>query len=271
MKAEKDLEQSRKVYKRRVRVTEKTKQKRSVAFMGFTAFFIVSAYLVYYFTTSNEFTLKNYAVTGQVNLNKKSIEGFAEKVIGQNIFLAELDLLAEEVSALGWVESVELKRIFPNTLSINIQERNPYLYLKAGENIRLMDKHAFFIEAENKYKFNLPVVDFTEIDKDVTEEDKKEAFQLLVSFIGKMDKELGLMGYTIDTVKAVDKDNFELKTRRIVKAGKTGNQMSIMINQARIHTDFSYLNKLVADYNKKKKNNPAYIDLRFDKMIVLKG
>jgi len=271
MISKKGLEVSRKVYTQKVRVTEKAKRKRKVALLGFSVLFFLSCYLFYYFTTSKEFALQDYVVKGLKNTDRKSIDQLVQQVLGENIFLAELDQLALNFSSLGWVESVEIKRVFPNMISLHVLESTPFVYLKRGKSIQLMDKYGRYIEEGNIYKFDLPVVDLGSFGEEEGQQKITEVLQKIAHFVSGVRGSLSPVGYQLDEIRSIGKNNFEMYSSFKMNGSKKKYPLKIIVSEEMFLRDVPFLDKLVLDFKRKKKKYPALIDLRFEKMVVMKG
>lgn len=82
----------------------------------------------------NAFPLREVRIDGQLrNLAKADLEPVAEKTLGQNFFMANLDTLRAALAANPWVETVAVRRWWPDIVKIELRERVPFGYWGESE------------------------------------------------------------------------------------------------------------------------------------------
>ena len=75
----------------------------------------------------------------EISLNKRN-----------SLFNFDLKNTAEEIKNLEWIKKVNIKKIFPNTLSIGIIENVPFAYLLKDQKIYLIDSDGELIIEKNE-------------------------------------------------------------------------------------------------------------------------
>ena len=140
----------------------------------FLIFFII---LTFFFISSynprssknifiNLFQIKKIEIKNNKILSKNDILNEIKPIFGKSLFLFNSDELFDLISRVDFVDSAEIKKIYPSTLKITIKEKNPvaillidkkkYLVSSSGEQINFIDNN----------KFNdLPVIFGTDIKK----------------------------------------------------------------------------------------------------------
>ena len=140
----------------------------------FLIFFII---LTFFFISSynprssknifiNLFQIKKIEIKNNKILSKDDILNEIKPIFGKSLFLFNSDELFDLISRVDFVDSAEIKKIYPSTLKITIKEKNPvaillidkkkYLVSSSGEQINFIDNN----------KFNdLPVIFGTDIKK----------------------------------------------------------------------------------------------------------
>lgn len=78
---------------------------------------------------SEAFTVEDIAVVGHDHIDPDEILIAAGVQPGDNLLAIELARVADDVRALEWIEGVQLRRRYPNRLSISVTEREPVLLL----------------------------------------------------------------------------------------------------------------------------------------------
>ena len=140
----------------------------------FLIFFII---LTFFFISSynprssknifiNLFQIKKIEIKNNKILSKDDILNEIKPIFGKSLFLFNSDELFDLISRVDFIDSAEIKKIYPSTLKITIKEKNPvaillidkkkYLVSSSGEQINFIDNN----------KFNdLPVIFGTDIKK----------------------------------------------------------------------------------------------------------
>ena len=77
---------------------------------------------------------------------KKQLQPFME----ETYFSIDLDELQGEISSLDYIECVQLSRILPNTVMVQVIERNPILLITLENENFLMDKNGLLLPAKGK-------------------------------------------------------------------------------------------------------------------------
>ena len=136
------------------------------------------------------------------------------------------------------IEKVEIKRNYPSKISVNIEERKPYVYVKKGNQIFLADKelNLFGLISETLGE-NIPIVTYND---DNTQKDLKiilskiESKELydVISEIKQVDNEYRLIllnGITVVTDTSVDTERYNevMKLYEKIKNRQTINNIDI--------------------------------------------
>jgi len=98
-------------------------------------------YLAYHqLMNADTFRIQRVLVEGTERASDKEIAHQVRAFMGQHIFSAELDVAQRSVLAHPWIRSAEVRRHFPNTLTVKVREYRPrallllgHLYLVSGE------------------------------------------------------------------------------------------------------------------------------------------
>jgi len=91
-----------------------------------------------------------------------------------------LDARRREIEALPWVEQAVVRRALPNAIEVDITERTPIAFLRAGNQMELIDAHGVILPRPLKGNFHFPVV--TGMDASMPLEDREERMKLFSSF-----------------------------------------------------------------------------------------
>lgn len=97
-------------------------------------------------TTLEYFTLRSVEVEGIRRIPRQDILNAAEVDVGKNLLAISLDRLQAAVSAHPWVESVSVRRAFPDRLTILVTEKTPIYWMLHDEAIYYADASGRLIE-----------------------------------------------------------------------------------------------------------------------------
>ncbi|MBI4654129.1 MAG: FtsQ-type POTRA domain-containing protein [Nitrospirae bacterium] len=140
---------------------------------------VLSAFIVYAINKLDKlFHLKDIIVTGNKNLEEDEIKDTIN--IGNNKGLLRISLkdVDRRLKALPWIRNVYLKKQFPDTLMVRVEEAAPAAILNLDNNFFLIDAEVNILEEikEGKTPF-LPVI--SEIDPKTNRADVIEALKLI--------------------------------------------------------------------------------------------
>ena len=127
--------------------------------IAFALFILFSTYKPQKVFISNKFNIKEIKIENNVILKDIDIKKNINFLYKENLFFLKNRSIEENLKKLTFIESFEIKKIYPNKLKIKIFERKPIAILQykkekfyISENIKLIN----FINLEN-YK-DLPMV-----------------------------------------------------------------------------------------------------------------
>ena len=88
----------------------------------------------------NAFPLRQVRFEGELrNLAEADLRPVANGVLGQNFFMADLDALRAALAANPWVETVKVRRWWPDIVEIELRERIAFGYWGEGETGEMVD------------------------------------------------------------------------------------------------------------------------------------
>ena len=105
-----------------------------------------AAWLVYDFASSIRFQVQTVHVRGNLLLSQADVET-AASVVGANIFWVNRADVAARLRALPLVQSVQVSAMLPDTLDIQIVERQPAGFWTSGDQTYLVDREGVILKA----------------------------------------------------------------------------------------------------------------------------
>lgn len=133
------------VAKKNNRNFEKEKKLFSKPFV----FFLIILFLltVLYSLYSHTFMqISDIYISGNKNISDEQIISQMSNPIGENILTYNIADSEERINAIDTVDGVEIKKVFPNLLSIEVDESYPLFYQEGKDNTYYIDNKAKVIE-----------------------------------------------------------------------------------------------------------------------------
>ena len=197
------------------------------------------------FIDTDYFKVQEVLVEGQSNLLKQDIVAQLEQMKGKNIVYLNTSEIENRIKTDIRVKKVSVKKLFPSKIKVVLEEREPYVYVKKGDETLLADKdlniYGDILEEPAK---NIPIIDYT------NDESLKEMKTILSKI---QNKDFYAM---ISEIRQSEK-NYEI----------------LLTNNVRILTDTLVTEKKYDDayklYERIKKERPVIsMDLRFIDIVV---
>ena len=199
------------------------------------------------FIDTDYFKVQEVLVEGQSNLLKQDIVAQLEQMKGKNIVYLNTSEIENRIKTDIRVKKVSVKKLFPSKIRVLLEEREPYVYVKKGDETLLADKdlniYGDILEEPAK---NIPIIDYT------NDESLKEMKTILSKI---QNKDFYAM---ISEIRQSEK-NYEI----------------LLTNNVRIITETTVTEKKYEEayrlYEKIRKKRPVIsMDLRFIDKIVVK-
>ncbi len=219
--------------------------KRSVKVL--IALFLLAAAMFFgkKFIDTDYFKVQDVFIDGVPKLLKQDIVTPLEQMKGKNIVYLNTNEIENIIKSDIRVKKVSIKKLFPSKIEVVLEEREPYVYVKKGNETLLADKelniYGNILEDPSK---NIPVIDYKDDEslngiKMILSKIKNKDFYAMISEIRQSEK------------------NYEI----------------LLTNNVKIITDTLVTEKKYDDayklYEKIKKEKPVvYMDLRFIDIVV---
>ena len=113
--------------------------------------------IIAFATCSPIFNIQNIEVINNKQLSPETIISLSELSIGQNIFKFWENDVENKIKSNAYIVSVELKRVFPNKLQINIQEREPKFSVPVLGEYAYINTQGYILEITQN-QLNLPII-----------------------------------------------------------------------------------------------------------------
>lgn len=197
------------------------------------------------FIDTDYFKVQEVLVEGKSDLLRQDITAQLEQMKGKNIIYLNTDEIENHIKKDVRVKKVSVKKLFPSKIKVVLEEREPYVYIKKGDETLLADKdlkiYGDILEEPAK---NIPIIDYTDDEslnamKTILSKIKNKDFYAMISEIRQSEK------------------NYEI----------------LLTNNVRIITDTLVTEKKYNDayklYERLRKERPVIsMDLRFIDIVV---
>ena len=115
-------------------------------------------YLGYQFvTTSPQFEISQVSLTGNQTLPEKELHEWLGPVTGENIILLDLENLSTRLARHPWIHTVSVRKVFPQIIVVDVQERKPYARIKLDQ-VFVMDNFGVLLSHETPAYQHLPLI-----------------------------------------------------------------------------------------------------------------
>ena len=197
------------------------------------------------FIDTDYFKVQEVLIKGEFKLLKQDIVTKLEQMKGKNIVYLNTNEIESLIKKDARVKKVSVKKLFPSKIEVTLEEKQPYVYVKKGDETLLADKdlviYGDILEDPSR---NIPVIEYTNDEslnaiKTILSKIKNKDFYAMISEIRQSEK------------------NYEI----------------LLINNVKIITDTQVTDKKYEDAYKlyeriKKERRVTSMDLRFIDIVV---
>ena len=197
------------------------------------------------FIDTDYFKVQEVLIKGESKLLKQDIVTKLEQMKGKNIVYLNTNEIESLIKKDARVKKVSVKKLFPSKIEVTLEEKQPYVYVKKGDETLLADKdlviYGDILEDPSR---NIPVIEYT----------NDESLNAIKTILSKIrNKDFYAM---ISEIRQSEK-NYEI----------------LLINNVKIITDTQVTDKKYEDayklYEKiKKEIRVTSMDLRFIDIVV---
>jgi len=195
--------------------------------------------------STHYFKVQEVLIKGESKLLKQDIVTKLEQMKGKNIVYLNTNEIESLIKKDARVKKVSVKKLFPSKIEVTLEEKQPYVYVKKGDETLLADKdlviYGDILEDPSR---NIPVIEYT----------NDESLNAIKTILSKIrNKDFYAM---ISEIRQSEK-NYEI----------------LLINNVKIITDTQVTDKKYEDAYKlyeriKKERRVTSMDLRFIDIVV---
>jgi len=106
-------------------------------------------------------TISRITVSGTSRMAPGEVLALLEGLRGKSMVMANLESWRQKLLGSPWVADAAIRRVFPGTVSVVIEEREPLGIGRIGDSLYLIDQRGTIIDefGPNYAEFDLPIID----------------------------------------------------------------------------------------------------------------
>ena len=138
------------------------------------------------------FKVQEIQVTGLIYLNEDQVLAHLSGIRHQSLFKINLNEVRKDLENEPWIRKVRLKKHLPDLIEVQVAEKHPVGYLRAGEDTYLSDEEGFYIGKAERPLKNIPEIRGVQVEK----------------WIHRKEKEVGLVKRALEFLQMTAKPHF---------------------------------------------------------------
>jgi cell division protein FtsQ len=142
------------------------------------SFFLFIGHWVYVHLLGDPFfRVRVVEVEGNQKITKETLLSLTMLEGAPNLFSVNLEEMVERIESHPWIESVTVRKVFPNKILVQIEERKPMAIIQLEELYYIDGKGEIFSPVGDKDEYNYPYL--TGLTRATLEKDPAEATRLI--------------------------------------------------------------------------------------------
>jgi cell division protein FtsQ len=197
-----------------------------------------------------------------------SADAIAEKFsgdMGRSVVRVPLNERRETLESLPWVEQASVQRVMPNLLRVEITERTPVAFLRAGSELALVDAHGVILDRPAEGEFHFPVV--SGIGESMAVATREQRMNLYAQFMHEIER---MQPGANDHVSEADLSDAADVRATLTGLGSAGNASPLYVHFG--DCDFGSRYRLLSeniDQWRASAGSVDSVDLRFARQVVV--
>lgn len=223
-----------------------------LSFIFLAGFFFVLQQVFLFAISWDKLDIKNVYISSENQAIKSEVQNIIEDYPFGNIFLFDNKYLQEKIEAFPKVKGVTIRKIFPLSLNISIEERKPFAVLRKKV-LLVIDTEGVILNQIESHDIPLPLL----IDENNFKDYYREKIDLARECLEKMTSK---ERQNIEILDLSETLNVKVKTRDSLTWLILGNNLFVE-NFRRFLAEKTYLERL---------GDLEYVDLRFQDRFFIK-
>lgn len=196
-------------------------------------------------------------------------EAIAEKFsadMGRSVVRVPLTERRKDVEALPWVEEAHVQRVMPNRIRVEVSERAPVAFLRAGGDLALVDAQGVILDRPADGEFKFPVV--SGISESMPREAREERMNLYEQFMKDIEAAHPGADDRVSEADLSDASDLRATLTGIGSGAASGSPILVHFGES----DFGNRYRLLAeniDGWRASAGSVDSVDLRFSRQVVV--
>lgn len=236
--------------------------KATILVLAVAVFAFISRVVYGYMKETPLLTLREVTIEGCQRTSEKEILSMTQLDRQPNILSINLAKLRSKVEAYPWIERAEIRRTFPDRISIKIIERQPVAIILLDRLYYMDGQGVIFARVPKGHRIDHPVV--TGLDRDDFKAQPEEAW-------GLVSKALRLVRLIEGGETLSQKNISEIHVDKAFGISLYTNEGAIEIKLGLDHYEAKWKRlERVWRHLRKRPFKPAYIDCNYEKRVIVK-
>lgn len=234
-------------------------KKTVIPAVSVVAIFLVSACLLVYMRTSSRFEITHIGIRGNSKLTPEAIVEHLNIQPQTNIFQIRLGEIQQRLESLQWVKTANVYRNFPNKISVELTERIPFALVKLDQ-LHIVDKEGIVLGAlASGSAITLPIITGNVVEQIDIEGENPTLRQALQAIHDLMN-----------TSPPVFQDIRKIQIHSLENATIISHDPDLPEIRISLVEYNQNVQRLQQIYPTLSLENLAYLDLRFERRIIVK-
>lgn len=188
-----------------------------------------------FFMMSPLFNIAEIHVTGNNAISEDTIISLSELTIGENIYKTSKKKIINKIKQNAYIDVVEVKRILPNQIELNISERNATYMLEYAGSFVYINNQGYILEISNE-ALDIPII----AGYSTSQEDLQVGSRLNEEDLNKLEVVLKIIDSTqnngitskINRINIENKQNYTLhmeEEKKVIYLGEASNLSNRML------------------------------------------
>lgn len=199
----------------------------------------------------------NLKIDGIHYANREAVQRVFEGDLGRSVYLLPVKQRRLELMGIPWVKDATVSRLWPNRVSVQLQERKPLAFVKrrGGTEATLIDGDGVLMDAPPSWRFELPVVEG--VGPEVEESERKERMHR----VEKLVKDLQEHVKQVAEIDVRERDNLK------VMQALEGRAVTLVLGKSNFRLRYMNFMEMSAELLRRLPNAVTF-DLRLEDQVT---
>ncbi|MFQ5694727.1 MAG: cell division protein FtsQ/DivIB [Terriglobia bacterium] len=149
--------------------------------------------------------LGSVEVSGVERVSGEAVRALFAADVGGSVFAVPLGERRSSLQEIAWVESAAVQRLLPDRLRVELRERTPVAFLRAGRGLRLIDRQGVVLPVPEGASYSFLVL--TGLSGKLTRPERARRVELYQELVAELDRDGTPHSARLSEVDLRDPDN----------------------------------------------------------------